>query len=280
MYGRLLHIFRNTPFGRETLLQSVYFCKKSGLSLSIYIPKSTKFLMYFENDIVQVDLDDSYLKFSDIAVKHAAEIAESGGLTPEFLEPKNFTSPYLVDIPTTFDFMSCPRSITDKSSRIGLGHIGPRVRHIVKSAHFPVLIPSQVYKEWHSIAVFFGGSANAVNALKLGFSLSKASEMPLDVFTQVEKGRQKHYEEVIKDEKLEKEMNRYVRTWHKFEKGKFEQNFYIVPHDAMVILGAYGHGIIREIAFGSKMEKVHATLPNSLLIVGPRYAEIDWNEIH
>ena len=280
MNGRLLHIFRNTPFGRETLLQSVYFCKKAGLSLSVYIPRSDKFLMYFENDVVQVDLDDSYLKFSDTAVKHAAEIAESGGLKPEFLEPKNFTSPDLVDIPTTFDFMSCPRSITDKSSRIGLGHIGPRVRHIVKSAHFPVLIPSHAYKEWQSITVFFGGSANAIRALRLGLSISKVSGMPLDVVTQVEKGRQKHYEEVIKDEKLEKKMNRYVRTWHKFEKGKFEQNLYIVPHDAMVILGAYGHGMIKEIAFGNKMEKVHATLPNSLLIVGPKYVEIDWSEIH
>ena len=275
MYGRLLHIFRNTPLGRETLLQSVYFCKKAELSLSIYIPKSTKFLLYFESDVVQVDLDDSYLKFNDTAHRHAAELVESEGLKPEFLEPKNFTTSELIDMPTTFDCMSCPRSISDISSRVGLGHIGPKVRRIVISAHFPVLVPSQVYKEWQSIAVLFGGSANAVNALKLGFSLSQASGLPLDVFTMLEKGDQKTYEEVIKDEKLEKEMNRHVRAWHKFAKGKFEQNLYTVPHDALVVLGAYGHGRIKEITFGSKMEKVHATLPNSLLIVGPQYTMID-----
>ena len=61
MDAQIFHIFRNTPFGRETLLQSIYFCKMTGTSLIIYIPEFTKFLMYFDNEVVQVDLDSSYL---------------------------------------------------------------------------------------------------------------------------------------------------------------------------------------------------------------------------
>ena len=55
MAARLFHIFRNNPLGRETLLQSLFFCKMFRTSLVIYIPKHKKFLMSFENDVVKVE---------------------------------------------------------------------------------------------------------------------------------------------------------------------------------------------------------------------------------
>ena len=271
MDAQLFHIFRNTPLGRETLLQSIYFCKKAGASLIIYMPEFTKFLMYFENDVVQIDLDNSYLTSPETALKHAKELLDQGKIKARFLEPKNYTASTLPDIATNFDFMCCPRSISDLSSKIGLGYIGPRVRRIVNSARFPVLITSPVFKKWRSIAVFFGGSANAINALKLGFRISRASEMPLSVYTHMENVSKESYEEIIKNENLEEEMDRYVTEWHMFERGKFEENIYDVPHDALVVLGAYGHSLIRNIFFGSKMEKIQSTITNNLLIAGPNY---------
>ncbi len=271
MEAQLFHIFRNNPFGRETLLQSIYFCKKLGASPVVYIPKFTKFLMYFDNDVVQVDLDGSYLSSPETALTHATELLEQGGLSARFFEPKHFTATTLPDIHTDFDYMACPRSISDLSTKIGLGYIGPKVRRIVSSARFPVLITSSVYKEWDKIAVFFGGSANAVNALKLGFRISRESGLPLDVFTYVGKVSIESYQQVIKDENLEKEMDYFVNRWHIFEKGSFEENLYEVPHNALVILGAYGHGLIKNLVFGSKMEKIQSSISNNLLIVGPNY---------
>ncbi|MCP4688184.1 MAG: universal stress protein, partial [Desulfobacterales bacterium] len=235
----LFHIFRNTPLGRETLLQSIFFCRKMEASPVVYIPKHTKFLMYYDNDVVQVDLDASYLTHPDSASKHAADLLTEGGLKPRFLEPKHFTASTLPDISTNFDFMCCPRSISDMHSKIGLGYIGPRVRRIVQSARFPVLITSPAFKKWRNIMVFFGGSSNAVNALKLGFRMARATGMPLKVFTQVEKGGRENYEKVIAKHGLEKEMERCTAEWLLFEKGKFEENLYEVPHDALVVLGAF-----------------------------------------
>jgi nucleotide-binding universal stress UspA family protein len=274
MENRLLHIFRNNPFGRETLLQSIYFCNKVGASPVIYIPKTTKFLMYFDNDVVQVDLDKSYLVSPETALKRATELVEQEGISARFLDPKHFTASTLPDIHTNFDYMCCPRSISDMSSKIGLGYIGPRVRRIVKSARFPVLITSPVYKEWKSIAVFFGGSANAIKALRLGFHIARASGIQLDVFTQTEKFSKEDYQQMIKDRNIEEEMDLYVKQWHFFENRVFEENLYDVPHDALVILGAYGHGVIRNIVFGSKMEKIQSTISNNLLIAGPNYTTI------
>ena len=274
MENRLLHIFRNNPFGRETLLQSIYFCNKVGASPVIYIPKTTKFLMYFDNDVVQVDLDKSYLISPETAIQRATELVEQGGISARFLDPKHFTASTLPDIHTNFDYMCCPRSISDMSSKIGLGYIGPRVRRIVRSARFPVLITSPVYKEWKSISVFFGGSANAIKALRLGFHIARASGINLDIFTQTEKFSKEDYRQMIKDRNLEEEMDLYVKQWHFFENRVFEENLYDVPHDALVILGAFGHGVIRNFVFGSKMEKIQSTISNNLLIAGPNYTTI------
>ena len=109
MDTQLFHIFRNTPLGRETFLHSIYFCRKVGSSLIIYIPEFTKFLMYLENDVVQIDLDDSYLTSPETALKHAKELLDQEKIKGRFLEPKNFTASTLPDISTNFDFMCCPR---------------------------------------------------------------------------------------------------------------------------------------------------------------------------
>ena len=270
---QLFHIFRNTPLGRETLFQSLYFCSMIGASPMIYIPQHIKFLMYFESDVVQVDLDESYLTSPDTALDHATELIEAAGIRPRFFSAKNFTASTLPDIPTHFDFMCCPRAISDLSSKIGLGYIGPRVRRIVTSARFPVLIASPVFKEWKRIAVFFGGSTNALNALRLGFRISRLSNMPLELYTQIDHGKTKaFYEATIKEAGLDEEMKRFSATWHVFDKGAFEENLYHVPHNALVIAGAYGHGLIKDIVFGSKMERIQSTISNNMLIVGPNYA--------
>lgn len=271
MYSQLFHIFRNTPLGRETFLQSLYFCKQVEATPVVYIPEFIKFLMYFDNDVVQVDLDDSYLTDHATADAHARELLDRYHLKPKFFTPKNFTASTLPDIPTNFDFMCCPRSISDLSSKIGLGYMGPRVRRIVTSARFPVLVTSPVFKPWTRIAVFFGGSANALNALKLGLRIARQTGKPLDIFTQAENRSREDYEAIIRDNHLEEELGRLKQRWIFFDKGAFETNLYTVPHDALVILGAFGHGLIRNLVFGSKMEKIQSTIPNNLLIVGPHY---------
>jgi len=204
------------------------------------------------------------------AEKVLAVMAENG-LEANFLVPKNFTASTLPDIPADFDFMSCPRSISDLSSKIGLGYIGPRVRRIVRSARFPVLLTSPVYKPWTSIAVFFGGSANAFNALKLGMRVQRLTGMPLRIFTRTEGRDPEIYRQSVRDRGLEAELTQSGAEWHFWEKGSEEENLYDVPHDALVILGAFGHGLIRDFVFGSTMEKIQSIISNNLLIVGPLY---------
>ncbi|PIP39125.1 MAG: universal stress protein UspA, partial [Desulfobacterales bacterium CG23_combo_of_CG06-09_8_20_14_all_51_8] len=254
-------------------LQSAYFCKVIGASLVIYVPKFLKFLMYFENDVVQVDMDDAYLTSSETARAHAVEIVRSQGLPePAFIEPKNFTAPLLPDIPVNFGFMCCSHAISAFSSKIGLGYIGLRVRRIIRSAKFPVLIAGAAYKPWASVAVLFGGGGHtAVRAFRLGLRISRLSGLPMDVFTLPENQTAEDYRRILEAENLGDEMNKQVRRWEIFDSGDLAINLYRVPHDALVVMGSPGHGLIREMLFGSVLEKVRSLLPNNFLIAGPKY---------
>lgn len=269
MEERLLHVFRNTPLGRETLLQSIYFCKTLDMSLHIYVPQATQFLIYFDHDAVQVDLDDSYLTSPETAVAHATELVQNSGLEPNFLTPKNFTASQLPDIPSNFNYMCCPRSITDLASKIGLGYIGPKVRRIVKSSTFPVLMTSAAFKPWKSLAVFYGGSQNANRALGWGLHLARISGCALDMVTYTEGYSNDYFDEQLQEAGLLDQVQQHVRKWHKFSKGPFEEHLYRVPHDALLVVGAYGHGLIKDFLFGSKMETIQAWMPNNILLVGP-----------
>ena len=144
----------------------------------------------------------------------------------------------------------------------------------MKSAHFPVLITSPVYKEWTSITVFFGGSENSLNAFRLGLRMSRLTGKPMRVFTQAEGKDMASYRSVLEDAGLAGDMDLLVESWDFFQEGRFEDNLYHVAHDSLAVLGAYGHGLIKDILFGSKVEVIHSTLPNNFLVVGPNYQAI------
>ena len=94
----LLHIFRNTPFGRETLMQSAFFCQQMGMPIDIYVPRESQFLMYFEHGVVTVDLDRSYLRSPESAHDHAREIVESLGLSKSRAETRRLVKQRAVSI--------------------------------------------------------------------------------------------------------------------------------------------------------------------------------------
>jgi len=269
MKNELLHVFRNTPFGRETLFHSIYFCKNTATELRVYIPKFKQFLMYFENGVVTVDLDDSYLTDPGSAKEHAEKIIKDAGLIPNFVEPKSYTASTLPDLPVDFKYMTCPRSMSDVSSKIGLGYIGPKVRNIVKHASFPVLITTSIFKEWKNITIFFGGSNNAGKAARVGIDIGKVSGFPVFLFTQAEGKPKSFYEEELDKRGLLTPLKEIGFEWLFFEKGDMKINLYEVPHDSLLVVGAYGHGPIKDVLFGSKLELIQSYLPNNIVVVGP-----------
>lgn len=272
MASRILHIYRNSPFGRETLLQTAHFADRIGGVPYVFIPRHPQFLMYFESDVVTVGLDNSYLRSPETAPAHVKEILAEVGVRHHSLEPKDFTAPNLPDIPVDFEFMCCPRSISDLSSKVGLGYIGPRVRRIIKQASFPVLVPTSVFKPWKRVVAFYGGSKRADVALSIAAELAERAALPLMLFTQAAGKPRSFYEERLQASGRAKVLERSGTDWIFCEKGQLQEHLMKVPHDSLLVLGAYGHGLIRDF-FGSFTEKVQTIMPNPLLIVGPKLAD-------
>lgn len=271
MDHQILHIFRNNPFGREVFLQSLYFAKKVKITPNVYIPQFRQFLMYLRKTVVTVDLDKTFLHSPDTAREHAEAMIRNFGLKAEFLTPTEFTSGRIPNLPVDVSYMCCPRSISDLSTKIGLGYIGPKVRGIIKNSTFPILIPSPVFKRWKNITVFFGGSDTAVKAMRLAIHISEMSGLPLYVFTQAEKKSQKYYREIMVKNGIFQPIENQKANWMFFDKGKFRDNLYEVSHKSLVVVGTVGHSLVKEVLFGSKAEKLQTILPNNFLLVGPHY---------
>ncbi len=273
MKNQLLHVFENTPFGREIFLQSIYFCKMTGLHLKVLIPNHPQFLMYFSREVVTTNLPKSFFTGAETAREHVENLVQAAGADASFVEPKGYTASTLPDIPVDFSFMTCLRSVSDLSGKFHLGHIGTEVRTIIKNAEFPILIPTPIYKEWKRIIVFFGGSQNKVKALRLGIRLQLLSGVPMMLFTYAENKPRAYYEEILEEHKVLFGIKPGGVEWLFVEKGHFKEALYDVPPDGLIVAGAYGHGLIKEVLFGDLMEEMHALLPNNMLIVGPNYRE-------
>lgn len=271
MSCRLFHIYCNTPLGKETLFQSIHFCKTLNLALSIYVPASKRFLMCCGSDkrAIPIDLDESYLVSPESARPNAKELTINEGTNPHWVIPENDSEKNCPKIQGCFEFMCCPRCIKEPSSKLGVGYIDALVRRIIYYAQFPVLIPSLVFRPWERIAVFYGGSSSALNALQLGLQISKVSGLPMDIFTQLERGQNTDIQNAINNEALKKEIDNVITAWHLFNNGDFISNIFNVSHEALIILGGFRSPKYRNIS--SMMEKIQSVLPNNLLAVGPNF---------
>ncbi len=272
MNRTLLHVYRNTPLGRETLLQSVYFCEASGCSLRVYVPRHPRFLLYFEETTAQVDLDASYLRDPATAEQRVSDITPALPVGMELLEPTGFTTPDLPNVPSDHAFMACPRSMSERSTRIRFGHLGPGVRAIVQAAPFPVLLPTPVFKPWHSVVACFGGSDNSIRAAHLARDLARDAKLSFSLFTFAEGKSRGFYEEPLDRAGLLDSVRSGETEWRFVESGSLPDRLFEIPRDSLVVAGAYGHGAVRETLFGSKLETIQTEVPNNLLVVGPEVA--------
>ncbi len=271
MHKGILHIYKNTPLGREFLFQSIFFSKKINTPLYIYIPKYKNFNMYFEDRVVSVSLESSYFRNLDNALDRVKRILKQYRARANFIEPKEFTASTLPDLPVDFSFMTSPRIISEPHTKALFGNIGRTVRNILLSSQFPIILPSYAFKKWDKIFIMFGGSRNAVKAFRVGCYLAKRTKDSVYLFTQQEDDKPRSfYESIILERGLKNEFS-MIEDWMFFEKGEFIENLFEIPSEALVVLGLFGHGIIKDIMFGSKMEMVQKELPNNLLVVGPHF---------
>jgi hypothetical protein len=220
--------------------------------------------MQFEDEKITVNLDRSYLTSPKTAFSHSKQLVQKGQVKSKWITPLGHDKSVHPCIPNAFDFMCCPRSMQNGSAKVRLGHIGSKVRRILSVAPFPVLISSPVYKPWRRIAVFYEGSEATADLLHLGLQIGEISRFPIDIFSPSKTDANKCLSRIMPENS---ETPRY--TCQPYDTKHFIESLYAVSYEALVIVKCSTDRLIR--AHASAMEKIQSTIPNNLLIVGPKY---------
>ncbi|NQV28113.1 MAG: universal stress protein [Rhodopirellula sp.] len=274
MERSLFHIYQDNPNGRETLLQSIDFCRKlGGLKLTIYQPEETSCLMYLEQgEVITIDLNENYTKWTESATLHINALMHDAEVEFEQFVPQSWTRDTLPNLPGEWAIMTCPRSMSEPSAHFGIGRIHSKVRSIARHAPFPVLIPAPCFKPWNRVAAFYGGAEFGVHVVRLALCIADRANVPLTLFTQLDGLSGLEIEEELRKANL---LHRFSAedNWTIFDTGAFEENLFDLQHDALVVIGAADHNAVEDLIFGSRLETIQRTLPNPILVVGPECRE-------
>jgi hypothetical protein len=270
MEKAVFHIFLNSPVGRENLLQSAYLAERlQPRSLTVFLPTHDQCAMYCNDTVLTLNLDASYLRFPETARDRVRRALEGFRVEYDFYEPTGFTGGSIPEVPDDWAIMACPRVISQKSGRIGLGHIGPKVRSILSQAQFPLLIPSGSFHPWRRVAVLFGGPDHGP-IVTIAEQLAQRAQLPLEILTQLGNSSRKQCEATLTDLNIKQRIDDGQIVWRIFESGTLEENLYEVPRDSLVVVGTGKRRLVQELLFGTTLEKIQELLPNPLLVCGPR----------
>ncbi len=261
--GRIFHVFRNTPNGRETLGAAARLCRATGLQLHLWIPEETRFALQLENDLVEIPLDDSYRVDPETAREHAISVLSRFDVAPHWAESTHLLASTMPVIQARYHLMSCPRVL----STAPVGALGNRVRQLVRMAPFPIAIFPSPAPPWDRLAVFFGGSSHALRALAWARWLADHSDLPLEVITHDEGNAVERCAAALEEAGLLEEIQ---PVWRRLKAPSFHALLWEVAPTSLVVAAAFGHAGVKARLFGSRTEILQAHLPNSLLLVGPR----------
>ncbi len=267
---RILHVYRNTPLGRETLIGAAYLCRRTGMQLSVSIPHQDRFALNFDQDLVEIQLDKSYLSSPDTAVERAQTLLESQGQPLRLVEPTHKVASTLPELPADFHMMTSPRSVSDPPSPLVPPILGSRVRRLVRAASFPILVLHAPALEWDRVVTFFDGSEHALHALHWGRTIASSAGVPFEVFTVDEGKAARRARSALKKAGLLAEIE---PVWRVIEGGSFIEALWEVPRKALVTAGAYGHWALTATVHESRTELLQSRLPNPILLVGPNSGE-------
>lgn len=271
MEKAIFHIFLNSPVGRENLMQSAYLGEKlKPRSLSVFLPTHDQCVMYCDDTVLTLDLDASYVRYPDTARDRAQVVLKQFDVAHDFFQPSSFTGGTLPDIPKDWAIVACPRAISKKSGRIGLGHIGPKVRSILVNVAFPLFMPAGAFKAWNRVAVLFGGPNQGTTATRIADQIATRAKVPLEIFTQLSDATREQCEATLAELKIKERIDRGQVVWRTFDSGTLEENLYEIPHDSLVVAGTGKHTLVEHMLFGTTLEKIQALLPNPLIVCGPQ----------
>jgi len=266
---KVFHVFRNTPTGRETFMQAIDFCKKAGAELHVYMPRHDRFMIYFEEDAVEVHLDQSYLLAIGTQKSNLEAILNEQHFVAKNVYSETKTGSTLPDIQSDFGVINLPKVMTEAKKGLRRSVIGPGVRRLVKASHAPALISPNRFVDWSGIHLFYGGSTFSEKALRWALQMAEVSKKPLYVTTVLEKHSETYHRQKLAKKNIP--INKF-NSWDWQKENLFEA-LYHVNRNHLIVMGAYGKRGLKKRLLGGTTEMALKNTANPLLLVGERCSE-------
>ena len=260
MESRFFYTVIDDKEGRIVFDKVLLFCKRFQSSLLVYYPLSDKFLIYFVNDIVQINIHkvDVSEEFRDII---KSKLKKSKIFHKKHIV-KFFTSKQLPDIIPSFNFMSCPIKRDKVPKTIGVSFLGSIVTRLMRSASFPLFISGVNKNDWNKIVVFYGGKRNSREAFQFATTLSEKGNIPVHTIT------------LNKNEKDFLIYQNYLKKSDTFTahlKNSLDECEELIK-DSLIIIGSDNRTIFSQIFKGkSQLTKILKKFDEDLFVVGKNY---------
>lgn len=267
MQLKVIHVYRNTPLGRETLIQAADFVKKINGELNIFLPEYDRILYYFENDATEIRLDESYLYFREQARSRMEKALKLIGVEAHIVDVSTQTASNLPGLyATNYDVLSLPRVMVERQGQLHLPAVGAGVRQVVKNSAAPALIAPGRFHDWTDVQVLFGGSKYSMIALKWGLAISKNMGIPVRLISAVADSDEKQrYENTLAEEGI---ATTAFDDWIFIESNSPVAVLNEIQRTSLIVMGAYGHGRIHSKLFGSKTELIMKNTASLIMLIG------------
>jgi hypothetical protein len=109
-----------------------------------------------------------------------------------------------------------------------------------------------------------------LQVVNLSVHVARRAKVPLTIYSQLDGATREAYDRSFAQSKLGDNFHHDESRWVTFDSASLDENLHRIPADSLVVVGAAGESLMRELVFGSKLETIQKSLPNPALVVGPQ----------
>lgn len=254
----LFHVYGDSPYGREELLQSAYLVRKTQvLSLAVYVPRYRESLMYCDSTVFTLNCERQFSRDSNVSRRHVLETLPSLPVNTWFFQPDGRGAGGLPEIPVTWALLAYPVSLAAQGVLTSWGHLERAVASIAWHTPFPVFFPTPAFLPWQRVVALCVGSQADGESVEVARAVADLAHVPLTVYAD-----RHRFEQIV--QRLS------PMSAEKFDVRHPGRSLYKLPADSLLVVAAKRRvGLVRGLAATTHLARIRAGLPNPMLLVGP-----------
>jgi hypothetical protein len=254
----LFHVYGDSPCGREELLQSAYFVRKTeALSLTVLVPGHSDLLMYCDSTVVTLHCGDGSSADVRTSRRHVLETLPSLPVDAWFFQTRGSGAGGLPEIPANWAVMAFPVSLNWRGIPASVGQLERAAASVAWRSPFPVFLPTRAFIPWRRVVALCVGSPADGDTAQVAHRITHLAEVPLSVFAD-----RRRFDQIAK----------HLSPWpvDRFDLRDCGKSLYKLTPDTLLVVGAKKQAsLMPGLTSTTHLTRIRAALPNPMLLIGP-----------